>query len=491
MKIKLINNCLKVALACCVILSIINFLSYRSLWHDEAALALNIVNKSIFELFEPLEYNQVAPIGFLVFQKGISWIFGYTDWSLRIFPMLSFFISIIAFFKLSKELFLEKSLALFCTLFFVSSQIILSYSNEVKPYISDLTITLIIILTTLTLTKRNDQKLFWQYALIGLISIWFSNTAVIVLFSSGIYLIFKFWNSGRKKLFKLPFVFSIWLVSFGIYYVFFIHNHPTEEYMHSFWSKVRGGFLPYNIFSFEFYSILKYKAFLFFNMLGNTWYIIIVIPFFIIGIFNLFKNNKDYFFLLLLPIITHLFLTYLKIYPFDTRLTLYLFPCLVLVMISGITYMVKKIKYRWHILGIFIVFNSIVLGLKGFPVQKEELKDALGFMESKVQQNDIIYVHHAANEAFLFYEKNYEITAVHNRSNIIIAESQGKNWINHNKTIKNLKGNIWAVFSHVYGKNKDGLNEKEYILEVFKNNNFKVLEEKKFVGASAYNLSKK
>jgi len=60
-------------------LSIINVLHLRSLWLDEAMLALNIINKPVVELLKPLNFNQVAPIGFLKIEKIFTILFGNTE----------------------------------------------------------------------------------------------------------------------------------------------------------------------------------------------------------------------------------------------------------------------------------------------------------------------------------------------------------------------------------------------------------------------------
>jgi len=48
----------------------------RSLWLDEAALGYSVVSRSYAQLLLPLEYNQVAPIGYLLFAKIGNSLFG-------------------------------------------------------------------------------------------------------------------------------------------------------------------------------------------------------------------------------------------------------------------------------------------------------------------------------------------------------------------------------------------------------------------------------
>lgn len=72
-----------------VILVLFQLLYNRSLWGDEAKLALNIINKSYLELFQPLDNGQVAPILFLQIEKIFTTIIPNSEIGLRVFPFLS------------------------------------------------------------------------------------------------------------------------------------------------------------------------------------------------------------------------------------------------------------------------------------------------------------------------------------------------------------------------------------------------------------------
>src|SRR3984893_4310451 len=85
------------------LLRLTQFLSNRSLWLDEAKLALNIVNRSFVQLCEPLDYGQGAPVGFLMLERSAVHLFGSGEYALRLFPFLSGMISLLLFYQLAKQ----------------------------------------------------------------------------------------------------------------------------------------------------------------------------------------------------------------------------------------------------------------------------------------------------------------------------------------------------------------------------------------------------
>src|SRR5215213_3690007 len=86
------------------ILRLRQYLTGRSLWADEAMLALNIVERNFAGMFQPLDYDQGSPIGFLLVEKFFNSILGKSEFALRLFPLLVGSISLWLFYLLLKRI---------------------------------------------------------------------------------------------------------------------------------------------------------------------------------------------------------------------------------------------------------------------------------------------------------------------------------------------------------------------------------------------------
>lgn len=69
-----------------VLLRYVNFHAARSLWLDEAMLALNVAARSFPELLRPLDYNQIAPPLFLWIERLAVLAGGTSEKALRAWP---------------------------------------------------------------------------------------------------------------------------------------------------------------------------------------------------------------------------------------------------------------------------------------------------------------------------------------------------------------------------------------------------------------------
>src|SRR6266487_6715289 len=87
-----------------VALTTIEYLGRSSMYLDELACTKNIETHNYYQLStESLDFNQVAPIGFLLTQKGFISIFGTSDYAHRFLPWFASILSIFLFWQISRQ----------------------------------------------------------------------------------------------------------------------------------------------------------------------------------------------------------------------------------------------------------------------------------------------------------------------------------------------------------------------------------------------------
>ena len=112
------------------------YASNRSLWNDESLLALNLIEKPLTDLAGSLDFNQAAPVGFLLTEGIAAKVLGFSEYALRLFQLICGLVSILAFVWLARRT-PAPTAAPLAILLFVVADALVYYSSELKPYETD------------------------------------------------------------------------------------------------------------------------------------------------------------------------------------------------------------------------------------------------------------------------------------------------------------------------------------------------------------------
>lgn len=160
-----------------ILLRTVQYAANPSLWVDESALALNIIQRTYADLFQPLDYGQAAPVGFLLLEKFVSLRLGIGEYALRLIPFLSGIASLFLFHALAKRCLVREAVPWALFLFAIASPLVY-YSSELKQYSSDVCITLAILLAGIRAREKNlDLFSVAMFGAAGAVGIWFSQPA--------------------------------------------------------------------------------------------------------------------------------------------------------------------------------------------------------------------------------------------------------------------------------------------------------------------------
>ncbi|MCB9251750.1 MAG: glycosyltransferase family 39 protein [Flavobacteriales bacterium] len=470
-----------------------NFLSFRSLWSDEAKLALNITDRSWTGLLKALDHNQVAPIGYLMLEKTFSLIFGNSDWSMRIVSIVSFFVSVYFFLSITVFIFKDKLTSLYATTFYATTILVVSYSAEVKQYMTDVVVGLTLTYYAILYIEGKLKDKWWLYSIIGVIAIWLSNVAVLLLFLIGLYILYTEFKASKRNysfILKVP---GSWLISFIFYYYAFIDGHPSTKFMVEYWQNA-GAFISHDVLDATFYRSVSSKFTLFFEMMNFSVYSMVFLPFPVIGLYKLYRKVPGYFYLLISPFVLHLIIAYFKIYPFSKRMILYQFPNFVLILFYGFSVILnffQKYKALNFLFPLLISSNIFMLFRYGFPIEKEEIKKSMSYIRSNYTEGEKIYVYYGATPAFQFYRDLFGPETGITDKDIVLTSSNRNNWSKYQKPISGLNSSVWILFSHVtHKRNENDEKEDEYIVNKFTERGFLIDREQIYVGSSVYHAKK-
>ncbi|MCF2487401.1 hypothetical protein [Dyadobacter sp. CY347] len=423
-------------LAAGILIRVFHYIDNRSLWEDEVFLASSLIHMDFKALaWQPLEYMQRAPLGFLMLERLVVILWDNKEASLRLVPFLSGIASLLLVVRVA-HFFLRSQAAFLATVaMFALAPPLVYHAVEAKQYGVELLATLLgLYLYTLNFQTRAVPRLvLWGIA--GAVILWFSFSSLFVFF--GIAAAVGLRDLYRKdwKMFWLHMIpFSLWLASFLIQYVLFISRFPQEEWLVQFWRN-RQAFMPLFPRTIsdlgwpiaQIYALIRYP-------MGLSWLeldytvpysqplrVLARFPFIAVamglaGLWRVFKLEKGTLLLWSMPVLLALVASSVELYPVKERMAVFLAPILLMVVGKGIEHLQQRS-------GSSLATKLIVLLLIAAPAlnsfaqvinpdlfgdyKKSRQREAMQYLKQHYRPGDIVYVFWNNLPSYKFYEEVY------------------------------------------------------------------------------------
>jgi len=397
-----------------LIILIREYIGGRSLWVDEAMLALNI-KKSFGELLLTLENHQAAPILFLYLSKIFTIIFGLSDYSLRITPLLSGIGSLILFLITIKKIFDPNGRILALSLFIVTDRLIY-YINEFKQYSTEVFFAVLFFYFLVILNEKSkiSLKIILIIGFTGIISVWFSFSAIIVILAFIPLLLYRVIKQKQLSIITSSSTFSaIWILNIAVEYFLIYQKNPNFKFqpLLEYWT---GSFMPFPPKSLgdilwipknlkDFFIYMTNSNFLFAREypLIKEIFAYVFMGLFLYGIVYVlkFKKNQTYAVLFTIFLFTvSIAASAVKKYPFGDRLALFMIPAVLIICTYGLTELIRQMSKANKIIPVIFLILIFFLPVLpriyhlAEPTYKSEIKSVINYYKSNRKTGDKIFV---------------------------------------------------------------------------------------------------
>ena len=354
---------------------LVQYLHNRSLWLDEAWLALNFKTRDFIGILQHLDYNQSVPPIFLLAVKALYQVFGSSEYVLRFIPFIASLAILLLLWRIAASL-MPASIP-FALVLFIGSRTFIRYGSEFKQYTSDTAIALALIGFAITMVGVYPRRRLAQLAAAGAIAVWISHTAIFVLVGIGlVFFIDGLW-SKRDYLLSIVGMGAVWIVSFGLVYILFYRDGVSNSYLNTYWSFA---FLQPNLTSL-FSAVLGVFAFVTSELYLEVGVLVVILFGFGVGLWMLPRRVS---LVLLAPILPTMAASLLHLYPFSHRLVLFMLPGVILIVAVGLGSVWQRVYAHQKLVaaGIAVLLSGLFF-IKPYVFDIAEARDALALVHQQ------------------------------------------------------------------------------------------------------------
>jgi hypothetical protein len=432
-----------------------------SLWLDEVYLALNITGRSFAGLWQPLDYDQGAPVGFLMLVKAATALFGEGERALRLVPLAAGLLALLAFPRVARAALPATGAAFAVALVAVSPKLI-SYSAELKQYSSDALITVLLGALTLPHFGPGEPPRTGRLALAGAVAVWFSHPALFVLAGWGLTLfLVAASRNDRPAIRRLIVVGAAWLASFAVCWWFCLRSLAANHYLLSYWNQFFAPAPPRSIEQLGWY--VRAATVPLENpggmLLADVSFAVPAALLFGVGLAAIWVRRPGLAVALVAPLAITLVASAGRLYPFGGRLLLFATPLLYLGLGAGAAAALAGPAGPAGALSRCVV-AAVALAPAGTAVQHavrpktvEDHRAAVAHMAERWQPGDRVIVSGMARAAWRYYGRLAGLDV----ESAEIGRIERGDWNSVRDAVALARGRdrVWAFVAHErYGNHK-------------------------------------
>ena len=448
-----------------------------TLWIDEAAIARNVASRSPAGLLHPLDYAQIAPKGFLLFEKLAVDTLGSSDHVLRLYSILTALAALPLFYALARRVLSDHGALLAFALFAVLGRPIY-YAAEAKQYSGDIFFASLLLLLGVRILASDAAPRHWlRLGVLGAFAVWFSQPALFVLAGIGLALAVAA-VKGRIPV-RWPAIVAclLWAVSGGPSIWLTQHSLGPREhaYMRSFWEEGFWPLPPHSLRDLAWPLVNLYG--LFRDPLGMP-VTALGVALFVAGCVALGRRRPVQLTALAGALVVLYAASALGIFPFDTtvkgfnkvaagngRVLLFLLPGLIILVTAGLAELLDSPSRSVHRVG--LAATALVLGAPIFyaatelPYSPHDLRPVLSAMRAAKRPGDRLYVYYGGRQAFEWYRERFPFADDH----VVRGGCYRPAWREYLRELDALRGTgrVWVLVVHPAGIN--GIHEGDTIEE--------------------------
>jgi hypothetical protein len=393
----------------------------RSLWIDEARLALNVASRSYLGLLQPLDYDQAAPPLFLWLQRLVVDTLGVSEATLRVVPLVSGLAVVMLAFPIGRRLYDDRT-ALLGVLLCALAPSLVSASTEGKQYGVEAAVTCLVLLSGLQWLEEPSRGRWYRVLGLGTAGVWLAPS--IVFWLAALVAVVLMGGSGRRRVGDAVQAAACWGLSLAIAYSAVYAEAANAAYLQRYWSPAflvpgRPAVLADGVAALRsvLWGPVFRDRFAGSDPLGNLVLIpgisLILALLLVIGARRLVRSaSAPVATLVLLPPALTLVASALGIYPVSARTTLFYLPVLILLYAGAVEELSRGAVRRAIAAGVLLVPALLLLLVAVAELfgenPREHVRPLVAALERQRRPGEPVYVFAGAIPAWAFYTTDWQ-----------------------------------------------------------------------------------